>query len=83
VKKLSLILLLISLPVMSQDVTLFIDGEEFAIPEGKRLVLVPDHWLDEEIYRESHRAEGITTLLPTVVECDPDELVISPGSCPE
>ena len=68
----------------AQDVTVFIDGDEVTIPENKRLVLVPSHWTDEEIYREAHRAESVESLLPAPMPpCDEreDELVIGGAIC--
>jgi hypothetical protein len=59
----------------AQEVTVFVDGVEVVVPENRRLVTVPSHWLDEEIFRPSTRAEGVELLLPT--DCpDPDELTL-------
>ena len=79
------VLMLACALVSAQEVTVFVDGVEVEIPDNRRLVTVPSHWTDEEIYREAHRAKGVATFVPagTVMDCDTDVLVISPSSCPE
>ncbi len=55
------------------------EGHLIEIPAGKQIILVPAHWLVEEIYRESHRAEKLPEKVePRAVE--EDCLVLSPAS---
>ena len=70
--------------VFSQEVTVFIDGVEYDVPEKHKLVIIPDHWDVTKLYRESFRVREITALLPHVMTiCNgEDMLVISPASCP-
>ena len=66
------------------EVKLFINGEEVVVPENKRLVTVPSHWKDSEIYRESHRAESVMNLMeapPPSCEDLEDMLVIGGAIC--
>ena len=66
---------------LAQEVTLFIDGVEYQVPEGKKLALIPDHWNEADVYRESHRVEAITSLVATpAVVPEEDCLVISPAT---
>jgi hypothetical protein len=67
----------------AQDVVVFVDGVEVAIPAKYKVVMVPAHWAVKDISRPSYRVRELPTE-PVVVEadpCDSDELVISPATC--
>ena len=68
-----LIAMIVSAPAFAQ-VECFVDGELLVIEDHQKLVIVSNHWDNENIVYHSK-----TPIYDVESECDPDALVVGPG----